>query len=176
MYIRLVYYSGDRSLVESIVKDASAGIVADKMFFLDAVDNDNDALRFQHNNGSHFDVIFLSQESAQSIYTAILNAVRSNRTILELDIRKSQISAHPGRTGNPDGYVKKIMINLIVCGRYSVLSKSRTVIPLSGDRAKAARFCFQFDSRRNSLTNRADSDTVHKVFPAGPVRKDHSCL
>ena len=100
MYIRLVYYSGDRSLVESSVKDASAGIVADKMFFLDAVDNDNDALRFQHNNGSHFDVIFLSQESAQSIYTAILNAVRSNRTILELDIRKSQISAHPGRTGN----------------------------------------------------------------------------
>ena len=98
MYIHLVYYSGDRSLVESIVKDASAGIVADKVFFLDAVDNDSDALRFQHNNGSHFDVIFLSQECAQSIYTAILNAVRSNQTILELDIRESQIAGHSDRT------------------------------------------------------------------------------
>ena len=98
MYIHLVYYSGDRSLVESIVKNASAGIVADKTFFLDAVDNDCDALRFQHNNGSHFDVIFLSQERTQSVYSAILNAVRSNQPILELDIRESQIAVHPGQT------------------------------------------------------------------------------
>ena len=97
MYIHLVYYSGDRSLVESILKDASAGIIADKMFFLDAVDNDNDALRFQHNNGIHFDVIFLCRECAQSVYTTILNAVRYNQTILELDIRKSQIAVHSGQ-------------------------------------------------------------------------------
>ena len=48
-------------------KDASSGIVADKTFFLDAVDNDGDALRFQHNNGSHFDVIFLNGERALSV-------------------------------------------------------------------------------------------------------------
>ena len=98
MYIHLLYYSGDRSLVENIGKIQHADITGDKVFFLDAVDNDGDALRFQHNNGSHFDVIFLSQECAQSVYTAILNAVRSNQTILELDIRESQIAGHPDRT------------------------------------------------------------------------------
>ena len=91
MYIHLVYYSGDRSLVENIKKDGSSGIVADKMFFLDAVDNDGDALRFQHNNGSHFDVIFLEKECAQNVYETILDAVRENRTILETDIREKQI-------------------------------------------------------------------------------------
>ena len=91
MYIHLVYYSGDRSLVESIRKDGAAGITADRTFFLDAVDNDGDALRFLHNNGSHFDVIFLEKECAQSVYEKILDAVRENRTILETDIREKQI-------------------------------------------------------------------------------------
>ena len=92
MYLRLVYYSGDRSLVENIPKNASAGITADKTFFLDAVDNDGDALRFQHNNGSHFDVIFLNRECALSVYEEILQAVREGRSITELDIRERQIS------------------------------------------------------------------------------------
>ena len=91
MYLHLIYYSGDRSLVESIGKDASAGIVADKTFFLDAVDNDGDALRFQHNNGSHFDVIFLQKESARSVYGEILDAVREGRNLAEMDIRSRQL-------------------------------------------------------------------------------------
>ena len=91
MYLHLIYYSGDRSLVESIGKDASAGIVADKTFFLDAVDNDGDALRFQHNNGSHFDVIFLQKESARSVYGEILDAVREGRNLTEMDIRPRQL-------------------------------------------------------------------------------------
>lgn len=95
MYIHLVYYSGDRSLVENIKKDGSAGITADKTFFLDAVDNDGDALRFQHNNGSHFDVIFLQKEEAQDVYETILNAVRENRTMLETDIREKQTQEKP---------------------------------------------------------------------------------
>ena len=93
MYLRLVYYSGDRSLVENIGKDETAAIVADRTFFLDAVDNDGDALRFQHNNGSHFDVIFLHREQAQSVYEELLNAVRENRGLVELDIRDRQTAA-----------------------------------------------------------------------------------
>ena len=102
MYIHLVYYSGDRSLMESIVKDGTPGISADRMFFLDAVDNDGDALRFQHNNGSHFDVIFLHGESAQDVYKDILDGVRENRTLLEMDIREKQIEDRPddGRFGS----------------------------------------------------------------------------
>ena len=95
MYIHLVYYSGDRSLVENIKKDGSAKITADKTFFLDAVDNDGDALRFQHNNGSHFDVIFLRKECAKGVYETILNAVRENRIILETDIREEQVEEKP---------------------------------------------------------------------------------
>ena len=91
MYIRLVYYSGDRSLVEDVGKNASAGIVADKLFFLDAVDNDGDALRFQHNNGYHFDVIFLNQSRAFSVYEDIMYAVRDGKAVLEMDIRERQI-------------------------------------------------------------------------------------
>jgi len=91
MYIRLVYYSGDRSLLESIVKDGTPGIVADKLFFLDDVDNDGDALRFQHNNGNHFDVIFLQEEGAQSVYKSVLAAVREAWPILEMDIRERQV-------------------------------------------------------------------------------------
>ena len=91
MYIHLVYYSGDRSLVESIGQNASAGIVADKVFFLDAVDNDGDALRFQHNNGYHFDVIFLDKGRTLAVYQEILGAVRNGKTVLEMDIRESQI-------------------------------------------------------------------------------------
>ncbi len=59
MYIHLIYYSGGRSLIENVKVNPTAGITGDKTFFLDAVDNDEDAIRFQHNNGSHFDVIFL---------------------------------------------------------------------------------------------------------------------
>lgn len=91
MYIRLVYYSGDRSLLESIVKDRMPGIVVDKLFFLDAVDNDGDALRFHHNNGSHFDVIFMHGERAQSVYKSILAAVREDWPVLEMDIRERQV-------------------------------------------------------------------------------------
>ena len=91
MYIRLVYYSGDRFLLESIVKDDIPGIVADKLFFLDAVDNDGDALRFQHNNGSHFDVIFLHEEGAQLVYKSVLAAVGTAWPILEMDIRERQV-------------------------------------------------------------------------------------
>jgi hypothetical protein len=95
MYIHLTYYSGDRNLIESIGKNESAGIVAEKLFFLDAVDNDGDALRFQHNNGGHFDVIFLHRDCAQAAYTGILEAVRENRPLIELDIRDSQVSDEP---------------------------------------------------------------------------------
>lgn len=96
MYIRLEYYSGDRSLLESIVKDGTSGIVADKLFFLDAVDNDGDALRFQHNNGSHFDVIFLHEEGAQSVFKSVLAAVRENCSVLEMDIRERQVGKPMG--------------------------------------------------------------------------------
>lgn len=95
MYIHLVYYSGDRSLVESIRKDGAAGIVADRTFFLDAVDNDGDALRFLHNNGGHFDVIFLSAEAAGSVYGEILDAVRGDVALLETDIRERQAGIAP---------------------------------------------------------------------------------
>ena len=40
MYIHLTYYSGDRSLIENIGKIQHADITGDKVFFLDAVDND----------------------------------------------------------------------------------------------------------------------------------------
>ena len=43
MYIHLTYYSGDRSLVENILKNEASAIVADKVFYLDAADNDGDA-------------------------------------------------------------------------------------------------------------------------------------
>ena len=95
MYIRLMYYSGERTLVENIRKDEKVAITADKMFFLDAVDNDGDALRFQHNNGSHFDVIFLQQASALRVYEDILAGVRERRDLLEMDIREMQIAAGP---------------------------------------------------------------------------------
>ena len=95
MYIRLTYYSGDRSLIENILKNASSAIVADKAFFLDAVDNDGDALRFQHNNGSHFDVVFLENGSAQQVYADILQGIRDSRAILELDIRELQVKTRP---------------------------------------------------------------------------------
>ena len=90
MYIHLVYYPGDRSLVEKFKTKETPVLTADKTFFLDAADNDGDALRFQHNNGSHFDVIFLSRERAQAVYREILEAVRSGRTLLETDIREEQ--------------------------------------------------------------------------------------
>ena len=95
MYIRLTYYSGDRSLIENILKNASSAIVADKVFFLDAVDNDGDALRFQHNNGSHFDVVFLENGSAQQVYADILQGIRDSRAILEMDIRELQVKTRP---------------------------------------------------------------------------------
>ena len=96
MYIHLTYYSGDRSLVENILKNASSAIVAEKVFFLDAADNDGDALRFRHNNGSHFDVVFLENESAKQVYAGILDALRDGRGMLEMDIREKQIAVRPG--------------------------------------------------------------------------------
>lgn len=90
MYIHLTYYSGDRSLVENILKNEASAIVADKVFYLDAADNDGDALRFRHNNGSHFDVVFLEKGSAQQVYAGILDALRDNRGMLEMDIREQQ--------------------------------------------------------------------------------------
>ena len=98
MYIHLVYYSGDRSLIESIRNDGAQGITADKLFFMDAVDNDGDALRFQHNNGSYFDVLFLCREHAQTVYTEILAAVREKQAVLEADIRELQIGDQPQET------------------------------------------------------------------------------
>ena len=95
MYIHLTYYSGDRSLVENILKNASSAIVTEKVFFLDAADNDGDALRFRHNNGNHFDVVFLEDGSAQQVYTDILEGIRENRSMLDLDIREQQIAVRP---------------------------------------------------------------------------------
>ena len=92
MYLHLVYYPGDRYQLENMDREKFAAIISDKTFFLDAVDNDGDALRFQHNNGSHFDVIFLQKEHAQAVYGEILNAVRENRHLTELDIRDRQVS------------------------------------------------------------------------------------
>ena len=70
----------------------SAGITADRLFFLDAVDNDGDALRFLHNNGFHFDVFFLQKNQALSVYYDILNAVREEQPVLEMDIRERQVA------------------------------------------------------------------------------------
>ena len=92
MYIHLVYYSGDRSLIENVRNNASLGITGDKTFFLDAVDNDGDAIRFQHNNGSHFDVIFLEAERTQEVDGEILEASREGKAVLETDIRDRQVS------------------------------------------------------------------------------------
>ena len=91
MYIHLVYYSGDRSLIENVRNNTIPGITGDKTFFLDAVDNDGDAIRFQHNNGSHFYVIFLQKDRAQEVYRDILDAIREGKTILETDIRERQV-------------------------------------------------------------------------------------
>ena len=92
MYMRLVYYSGDRSLVESIKTKGPEGLTGDRTFFLNAVDNDGDALRFHFNDGSHYDVIFLHAEHARAVYGEILQAVRENRSMTEMDIRERQIA------------------------------------------------------------------------------------
>ena len=94
MYIHLTYYSGDRSLIENIGKIQHADITGDKVFFLGAVENDVDALRFRYNDGSHFDVIFLHEEQARSVYGEILAAVREKCGLIELDIRSRQIAGH----------------------------------------------------------------------------------
>ncbi len=90
MYIHLLYYSGDRSLVENIGKIQHADITGDKVFFLGAVENDVDALRFRYNDGNHFDVIFLHEEQARAAYGEILKALRRDCSLLELDIRDLQ--------------------------------------------------------------------------------------
>jgi len=92
MYLHLIYYSGDRSLVESIKSKGTEGITADRTFFLNAVDNDGDALRFHLNDGSHYDVIFLHGEFARAVYTSVLEAVREGRGLTEMDIRERQIT------------------------------------------------------------------------------------
>ena len=81
----------DRSLIENVKTNPASGITGDKTFFLDAVDNDGDAIRFQHNNGSHFDVIFLQKDQAQAVYREILAAIREGETLLETDIREKQV-------------------------------------------------------------------------------------
>ena len=81
----------DRALIENVKTNPASGITGDKTFFLDAVDNDGDAIRFQHNNGSHFDVIFLKEEQAQEVYGEILEAIREGKNLLETDIREKQI-------------------------------------------------------------------------------------
>jgi len=96
MYVRLIYYSGDRSLIESVWKKESEGITGDRTFFLDAVDNDGDALRFQHNNGGHFDVIFMYADCAQAVYDEILEAAREGENLLEMDIRGDQVTEPAG--------------------------------------------------------------------------------
>ena len=92
MYLHLNYWSGDRSIVEAAEKKTSAGITADRLFFLDAMDLDGDSLRFQHNNGSHLDVIFLCPESARAVYDEILAAVREGLNLTEMDIREMQLA------------------------------------------------------------------------------------
>lgn len=92
MYIHLIYYAGDRSLVESIVRKGEDGLTGDRTFFLNAVDNDGDAIRFHLNDGSHFDTIFLSEGCAASVYGEILAAIRENRGLMETDIRERQVT------------------------------------------------------------------------------------
>ena len=92
MYMHLVYYSGDRSLVESVRTKGLEGLTGDRTFFLNAVDNDGDALRFHLNDGSHYDVIFLHAECARAVYEGILEAVREDRRMTEMDIRERQIA------------------------------------------------------------------------------------
>ncbi len=99
MYIHLTYYSGDRSLIENIGKMQHADITGDKVFFLGAVENDVDALRFRYNDGSHFDVIFLHEKQARAAYEEILKALRRDCSLLELDIRDLQIA---GPDADPD--------------------------------------------------------------------------
>ena len=82
----------DRALIENVKTNPASGITGDKTFFLDAVDNDGDAIRFQHNNGSHFDVIFLQKDQAQEVYRDILDAIREGKTLLETDIREKQVT------------------------------------------------------------------------------------
>lgn len=91
MYLHLIYYSGDRSLVESIRNKGSEGITADRTFFLNAVDNDGDALRFHLNDGSHYDVLFLHEEFTRAVYTSVLEAIRTGLGLTEMDIREKQI-------------------------------------------------------------------------------------
>ena len=81
----------DRALIDNVKTNPASGITGDKTFFLDAVDNDGDAIRFQHNNGSYFDVIFLKEEQAQAVYGDILAAIREGETLLETDIREKQV-------------------------------------------------------------------------------------
>ena len=92
MYMRLVYYQGDRSLVESIITKGIEGLTGDRTFFLNGVDNDGDALRFHFNDGSHYDMIFLQPEHARAVYLEILQAVRERRELTEMDIRNRQIA------------------------------------------------------------------------------------
>jgi len=92
MYIHLIYYSGDRSLIESIVNKGLPGLIGNRTFMLSAVDNDVDALRFYQGDGSHFDIIFLGADSSGAVYEEILAAIRENRPLIDLDIRDRQIA------------------------------------------------------------------------------------
>lgn len=97
MYIHLEYYSGDRMLVESMKKKGLAGVTGDRAFFLNAVDFDGDSIRYHLNDGSHFDTIFLCEDNARSVYMEILQALREDRSLIELNTRDLQLT-EPGET------------------------------------------------------------------------------
>lgn len=101
MYIHMIYYAGDRSLIESISDNSCPGLIGNRTFLLNGVDNDVDALRFLLHDGSHFDVIFLSAESADTVYEEILKAIREDRKMVEMDIRDLQ-TANPHGTADMD--------------------------------------------------------------------------
>ena len=95
MYIHIIYYAGDRSLIESISDNSCPGLIGNRTFLLNGVDNDVDALRFLLHDGNHFDVIFLHGACADRVYEEILNAIREDRKIIELDIRDLQVEKPP---------------------------------------------------------------------------------
>ena len=95
MYIHMIYYAGDRSLIESIADNKYPGLTGNRTFLLNGMDHDVDALRFMLHDGSHFDVIFLNGECADTVYEEILEAIREERKLAELDIRDLQVKKPP---------------------------------------------------------------------------------
>lgn len=102
MYIHLIYYPGDRSVIDSIVTQGIPGMIGNRTFILNAVDNDVDALRFYLPDGIHFDVFFLDGECSGSVYEEVLKALRENRSLVDLDIRDLQVALPPCRRSAGD--------------------------------------------------------------------------